>query len=138
MVERRYKVKIKKRVLKKVILTEEHHRRPRSLGGKNDPSNISYVLRRPHRSWHILFGNMNATQICNRVNSFPWKPKGVTVVCKFINGSECKKTGAQNSKKSGKCQEAWALLFKGLKFKSAIHYINNTWLDPSYRFYVIR
>ena len=80
---------------------------------------------------------MNAEQIANSINSSPWKPEGVTVVCRFINGTEVSLRGRHNSKKRTKCQVAWSALFGGLKFYEAIGYINNVWLDPSYHFYVV-
>jgi len=36
----------------------KHHRRPRSRGGGNEPSNISIVREKDHRAYHQLFGNM--------------------------------------------------------------------------------
>lgn len=35
----------------------EHHRRPRTLGGKSEPRNISKVPVNKHRAWHLLFKN---------------------------------------------------------------------------------
>lgn len=122
---------------KKAIQTEEHHRRPCSLGGPNNPTNISYVPPKLHRAWHILFGNMNAEQICNKINYSPIKPKGKTVVCKFINGKEVIGRGENNSKKNLKCKDAWETLFAEFTFEELIQYINNTWLDPSYHFYIV-
>ena len=124
--------------MKKKILTEEHHRRPQSLGGSNSSANTSYVPPRLHRYWHTLFGNMNAEQICNQINLSPWKPEGVTVVCKFINGAPVSLQGNHNSKKNLKCQTAWNSLFGKLTFQEAISYVNNVWLDPSYHFYVVK
>ena len=125
-----------KKKTQKIIRTEEHHRRPVSLGGsENDPSNVAFVLPVPHRSWHVLFGNMNAEQICNRINSSPWKPEGITIICKFINGQEIKARGGKNSKNEKKCQEAWNLLFRNISFQEIVNYINSVWLDPSYHFY---
>lgn len=81
--------------------TEEHHRRPRSIGGTESLANISYVSARLHRHWHVLFGNMNAEQVCNHINQSPWKPEGITVVCRFINGTEVTMRGYHNSKRVG-------------------------------------
>ncbi len=117
--------------------TEEHHRRPESLGGTNVPSNISFVIPKLHQAWHVLFGNMNSEQICNLINMY-WKEEGVTVVCKFINGTETKLRGFHNSKKSSKLIYAWRTLFKDLSFQETIDYINSVWLDPSYHLYIIK
>lgn len=41
----------------------EHHRKPRSCGGKSTPSNISKISRAKHEAWHTLFGDMSPHQI---------------------------------------------------------------------------
>ena len=118
--------------------TEEHHRRPESLGGTDLPSNVSYVQRRLHECWHTLFGNMNSEQVANEINMSLWKPEGVTVVCRFINGTEVTFRGEHNSKKVGKREKAWSVLFNNMRFQEAINYINSVWLDPSYHLYVVK
>jgi hypothetical protein len=125
----------------KMLRTEEHHRRPRSLGGSATVDNISNVLPIPHRCWHVLFGNMNCFQICDKINNLqtPLKPRKIVVICQFINGNPVEVKGEHNSKNKNKCLHAWKILFKGMKtFKKKIAYINNVWLDPSYHFYVIK
>lgn len=125
--------------MKDRVITREHHRRASSLDGSNDPANISYVKNKPHTAWHVLVGNMNAFQICDLLNHLgPYynKPKNFIIVCKFINGSEVKKKGQNNSKNKMKVSRAWEILFKGLSFKEIISYINNVWLDPSYHLYL--
>lgn len=118
------------------IITEEHHRRPRSIGGTENPANVSYVKSKYHKCWHVLFGNMNAFQISDYINQVKYKPENLRVVCKFINGTQVKEYGKNNSKNMHKISYAWDALFKGLEFKEIIEYINNVWLDPSYHFYV--
>lgn len=81
---------------------------------------------------------MNAEQIANKINSFPWKPEGVTLVCRFINGTEVLLRGGHDSKKRTKCQTAWSRLFGRVTFREAIDYINSVWLDASYHFYVVK
>ncbi len=114
-----------------------HHRRAKSLNGSKSVANISYVLQNLHVLWHVLFGNMNAEQICNEINMSEWKPKGVTVVCRFINGSRVMLCGAYASENKGKRNYAWSTLFRGMYFEEAIDFINSTWLDPSYHLYII-
>ncbi len=120
----------------KDIITEEHHRRARSLGGSEKPSNISNVEAVKHRAWHTLFGNLNAYQTCKRINELIYKPSNVNVICKFINGSEVVGSGKYYSKKRGKVSSAWETLFSNLEFDEVIKYINNVWLDPSYHLYI--
>jgi len=120
------------------ILTEEHHRRARSVGGTKTLDNISYVKKKQHESWHILFGNMNAFQIANRINQMnqSFKPKRLKIICKFINGSEVTKQGGNNSKDKALVLSAWKYLSYGMGFRKFIGHINNMWLDPSYHFYI--
>lgn len=122
--------------MKNQILTQEHHRRPRSLGGTEQSMNISYVPALLHICWHTLFGNLNAFQICNVINAH-YKPSSVTVICRFINGKAVEKTGGHESKKNSKCAKAWKKLFKGMTFEEIIGFINNTWLDPAYHLYIV-
>ncbi len=122
---------------KEITRTEKHHRRSQSLGGSNDPSNLSYVPPKLHRAWHVIYGDMNAEQACELTNLLSWKPEGIKVVCVFINGEQVMLQGKHNSKDMAKLQNAWEILFKDLSFEQAIKYINNVWLDPSYHFYIV-
>ena len=119
------------------FVTQEHHRRARSIGGTSKPANISYVKEHLHKDWHTLVGNMNAYQICNLINKLNYKPENIMLVCKFINGSEVKGHGLHNSKNKHKIDVAWKNLFGDLEFSQIIEYINSTWLDPSYHLYIV-
>lgn len=119
-----------------VVLTQKHHRRPRSLKGSEDPSNISYVLPKQHKEWHVMFGNLNAIQICQVINQYPWKPDDRILKCRFINGDPVRKRGKGNSNNERRCQQAWDIVFEGLDFSQAVGYINSVWLDSSYHFYI--
>ncbi len=81
---------------------------------------------------------MNAFQIANEINASTWKPRGVTVICKFINGSEVTRTGGNQSTNEDKREYAYNSLFKNARFSKIIGYINNVWLDPAYHFYITR
>jgi len=118
------------------IITEEHHRRPRSLGGTENPANISYIKSKPHKAWHVLVGNMNAIQICDFLNHIKEKPKNTNVTCVFINGTPVFKKGENNSKNRSKIHRAWEVLFMDRSFEEAIEYINNVLFDPSYHLYI--
>ena len=91
-------------------LTEEHHRRPKSIGGTDAPANISYVPARLHKYWHTLFGNMNAFQIRDELNLW-FAPQRRKVICKFINGSKVTQKGGQQTKKKSKREKAFKMLF---------------------------
>lgn len=122
-------------------ILKPHHRRPRSLDGSNSLYNKSWVDEGLHNAWHVIFGNMNAYQIANYINSFdcPYKPDNVYVVCKFINGEEVTKCGSSNknlSRKGSKIMSSWHILFKNMNFEDTTSFINNVWLDPSYHLYI--
>jgi len=119
------------------IITEEHHRRPKSIGGTTKPGNISYLKEEMHRAWHVLVGNMNAFQIADFFDHSSYKPDNYKIVCQFINGTQVKRSGRNNSKKYLKVSKAWKILFNGLDFKEIIEYVNNILIDPSYHLYII-
>jgi hypothetical protein len=120
------------------VVTNPHHRRPRSIGGTSAPANISFVKKDDHVCWHLIFGNMNAFQIANRINQMNdhFKPSNVKVTCVFINGSQVQKGGGNNSKNKSLIKKSCDYLFDGLNFYQKIDYINNVWFDPSYHLYV--
>ncbi len=113
-----------------------HHRRPISLDGKDRPWNISNISEEIHKAWTIFAGNMNAEQICNHINTY-FKPRGLTLICKFINGKPCQKTGKPGSIDSKVMSYAWRVLFrKYSNFREKIDFINSVLLDPAYHFYI--
>lgn len=52
-----------------------HHRRPRSLGGKNTDENMSHVSVAKHRAWHTLFRNYTPHQIAKIINDIWLDPE---------------------------------------------------------------
>jgi 5-methylcytosine-specific restriction endonuclease McrA len=46
-----------------------HHRKPRSLGGTNERSNLSTVLEVEHQAWHRLFSNNDPATIARIINT---------------------------------------------------------------------
>ncbi len=131
-------IRRKKADIKKAENTDTvHHRRPLSLDGKDRPWNISKISEEIHKAWTIVAGNMNAEQICNHINTY-FKPKGLTLICKFINGKPCVKTGKYGSINPIKMSYAWKILFRKYShFRDKIEYINNVLLDPAYHFYIV-
>lgn len=53
---------------KKKLHHDWHHRKPRSLGGKNTDDNMSHVSARKHQAWHTMFKNYDAKQIAKIIN----------------------------------------------------------------------
>ncbi len=121
------------------MIKTKHHRRPRSIGGSAKPANIAYVTRKVHSNWHIIAGNLSAEQVCNVINSYV-KPKGLTVICIFINGRPCTMQGSIDSRSKDAQQiiTAWKGLFEpNMSFYEKIEFVNNVLLDPAYHFYVV-
>jgi len=56
--------------MRKRRATDKHHRKCRSLGGLNEPRNISEVPRNKHEAYHLLFSNLTAPQIADVLNMF--------------------------------------------------------------------
>lgn len=51
-------------------LLEDHHRRPTSIGGTDDPANISFrVSVGKHVAWHLLFKNYAPPEIAKIINT---------------------------------------------------------------------
>ncbi len=69
------------RVKGKTPEKDKHHRKPRSLGGTDDQSNLSLVSKVLHQAWHLLFGNKNPFQIARIINRVWLDPKYKFVVC---------------------------------------------------------
>lgn len=55
--------------------TSRHHRRPKSIGGSNEPPNVVRVPNHKHQAWHVLFSNMTAQQILEQINDWWLDPK---------------------------------------------------------------
>lgn len=119
----------------------KHHRRPRSIGGSSSDYNISYIKVELHNWWHVLYGNMNAYQICEQLEidlreyrNFEINSK---LICKFINGKEVRESGSYKSKRPLRRLTAFSGLFKNKTIPNIIAWINNVFLDPSYHFYIV-
>ena len=54
-----------------------HHRCPRKLGGKDGDlsGNISFVKRKFHEAWHLLFNHKSAPEIAEVINEDWLDPK---------------------------------------------------------------
>lgn len=47
---------------------DNHHRKPKSLGGSDEPSNLVRVTKEKHQAWHLLFANSTPDEIARIVN----------------------------------------------------------------------
>lgn len=57
-----------------------HHRQPKSVGGGNEPANISIVPKHLHDHWHAMFGNKHPKQIVQIINQV-WLDPRFMFVC---------------------------------------------------------
>jgi hypothetical protein len=51
-----------------------HHRKPSSIGGSDHPRNLSRLLLKFHRAWHILFKNFRPEEIARLINLYYLDP----------------------------------------------------------------
>lgn len=56
-----------------------HHRLPRSVGGKHEGENISFVPEKLHNAYHLLWANNSATKIAENLNTHWIDPSYVMV-----------------------------------------------------------
>ena len=49
-------------------IMDRHHRLPRSRSGGNSLANISIVEQKLHRAWHLLVGNMTASEAAKMIS----------------------------------------------------------------------
>ena len=61
-----------------------HHRLPSSIGGSDDPKNISMISETKHQAWHTLFQNKTAIEICKEINDLYLDPAFELVIVKRL------------------------------------------------------
>jgi hypothetical protein len=52
----------------------DHHRKPKSVGGKTTARNISRIPINRHQSWHTLFDNKHPDEIAEIINDIYLDP----------------------------------------------------------------
>jgi hypothetical protein len=57
----------------------KHHRYPKHLGGKSIPGNISFVPKKLHQAFHLVFGASSAEKIAQELNENWIDPEYVMV-----------------------------------------------------------
>lgn len=75
-------------------LLKDHHRRPTSIGGTDDPVNISRVSIGKHVAWHLLFKNNVPLEIAKIINTI-WLDPDYTIV--VANTESVEKPRQENS-----------------------------------------
>ena len=48
--------------------TSLHHKKPQSLGGTDEPRNLSRLPISRHQAWHVLFSNFTPERIAQEIN----------------------------------------------------------------------
>lgn len=61
-----------------------HHRKPRKLGGTNEPRNISHITREKHEAWHLLVNHQDIYEVARILNELYVDPDYVLVPIKNI------------------------------------------------------
>jgi hypothetical protein len=59
-----------------------HHRKPRSIGGRNEPRNRVLLPCKKHDAWHLLFANFTPERIAEEINRLYLDPDYVIVARK--------------------------------------------------------
>ena len=62
--------------------TTKHHRKPRSLSGGDEKSNISKVPDKKHRAFHLLFSNLTVFKMAELLNKVWIDPQYQFIVVK--------------------------------------------------------
>lgn len=101
----------------------KHHRKPKSLGGKD----VVVVKRREHEAWHCLFANLSAPEILLRFLYFYrlfaagaiFAEPEVTPWCTYEQ------------------LKAWIILFGNMEIEDMIVVINTTWIDLDFELFVV-
>jgi len=75
----------------------QHHRRPRSIGGKSGGQNKIWVNRDEHAAWHYLFRNFTGPEIAEKINRKFLFNSDYRFKTVFLTGAE---TGDEADKKS--------------------------------------
>ena len=57
-----------------------HHRKPRSRGGTDHPSNLVKVYKNEHQAWHLLFANYSPETVARIINEIWLDPDYELVV----------------------------------------------------------
>lgn len=57
----------------------KHHRKCKSNGGGDEPSNISLVSHKKHQAWHQVFANKSIEKIVEELNNI-WIPPNIKLV----------------------------------------------------------
>ena len=118
----------------------EHHRRPKSRGGKRVKGNISRVTRAQHEAWHTLFDNYKVSRMCHEFRFFydlfgedsqknardqmPHDQR----INNWIRGTNKRHVESRLRK-----WHAWMTLFGGKSLEKIIREINEVWIDPTFR-----
>ena len=59
-----------------------HHRKPKSLGGRKEPKNTTFLPLKKHNAWHVLFMNFTPDRIAAEINQLYLDPDYVMLAVK--------------------------------------------------------
>lgn len=112
----------------------KHHRKPQSLGGRDDTENISLVYRYKHEAWHLLFDNLPAQKMFEKFLEFydvfgpenSRSPFQTRIIQEWVRAR----------KSRIKKLHAWKALFDNMSTVQIVSEINQIWIDPDYRLFI--
>ena len=99
----------------------KHHRKPESLGGRNNKGNLSFVPHFRHKAWHTLFYNYSVTKILalfqDYYGVFNNNKKTVSQILRDREWTRAKDSRLRK-------RQAWDTLFRGLTIGEIVNKIN--------------
>ena len=112
----------------------DHHRRPRSIGGTSDKSNLyRNAPKTKHILWHVLFGTLNVYQIADEINRNKYFGSKMIYVEQIGNLDIVLKEGQYGCKNIEKLKQVFDFMFRdGRTHKQRLDTINHLWLDPDF------
>lgn len=115
----------------------KHHRKPRSLGGADLQSNLSYVPQKHHRAWHNLMGNMSAPEIARKLGKlFP--DFYFIAVPRVPLYTVALSQRAHYTKSKALQDRSIEILWGKWSIPMIVHNINERWLDRDYCIHALK
>ncbi len=112
----------------------DHHRRPRSIGGFRDPRNLyKNAPKTKHLLWHLLFGTLNAFQIVDEINRNKYFGRSSISLEQIGKLNITLKEGDYGCKDLVKLKCVFDFMFREDRArKQKLDTINHLWLDPDF------
>lgn len=112
----------------------DHHRRPRSIGGTSNKENLyKGAPKTKHILWHVLFGTLNIHQIVDEINNNKYFGNRTIFIEQIGSLDVILKEGQYGCKNIEKLKFVFDFMFReGRTYKQKLDTINHLWLDPDF------